>query len=145
MDKFIKLDIPKGYEYIGIDLADGKLLLKKKPIEFPKTFEECCETVNTINSGMPCVMATYLGHPIANFAKLIIMRDAYWKIDNNWKPMKSSAKAVKRYVITTMYDEAVQMETSDMHYFVLEFRTKELRDTFYANFKGLIEQCKEFL
>lgn len=140
----IKVEIPIGYEYSGVDI-DGNLIMTKKKPSYPKNISDCCEIHNLPYVGNDYIAATMLGLPINNFAKLLIARDAYWKIDNNWKPMKSPAKDEKRYVITRMYDEVVQMGTSDMHYFVLEFRTKELRDAFYENFIDLIHKCKEFL
>jgi hypothetical protein len=83
-----------------------------------------------------------------SFVKLLICRDAYWKIageemglDKPWEP------AIQDTIwgITRSKDE---VEKYSCHYGktnLLEFPTEEMRDTFYKNFKDLIEQCKELL
>lgn len=150
MDKIIKLDIPKGYEYFGIDLEDGKLLFKKKSIEYPNTFEKCCETMNVINSGMPCVMASYLGHAIGNFAKLIIMRDAYWSVyaenmglSKPWEPDWTNTNENKYCIYCAANELKVQPWLEIQH--PLAFPTKAICDAFFKDFRTLIESCKEFL
>lgn len=141
----IRWDIPQGYEFCGIEFDKGKILLRKKPVEYPKTFEGCCETLNIINSGMPCVMASHLGHAIANFAKLIIMRDAYWAVyaenmrlkkpwEPDWDNLSTNHEFIKINKGCFTYSSRV-----------LVFPTEEMRDAFYDNFKTLIESCKDLL
>jgi hypothetical protein len=166
MDKIIKLDIPQGYEYIGIDLADGKLLLKKKPIEYPKTYEKSCEVFgieadlwfvyedidgNHIN---PACISNYRMRRLDlyhNLEKLIICRDAYWKIAGeemdlckSWKPEYEALVDNMFFTIQTFNGEIDKSATSHRNS-ILAFPTKEMRDAFYENFKDLIEQCKELL
>lgn len=150
MDKIIKLDIPEGYEFCGIEFDSGKILMRKKPIEYPKTFEECCETLNIINSGMPCVMAFHLGHAIAKFAKLIIMRDAYWAVyaenmglDKPWTPDWTNTKENK-YCIYCVANELKRQPTLELQH-LLAFPTRAICDAFFKDFRTLIESCKEFL
>ena len=149
MDKIIKLDIPQGYEYYGIEFDSGKILLRKKHIEYPKTFEKCCETVNIINSGIPCVMAHHLGYAITNLARLIIMREAYWKVyaenkglDKPWQPDWNELSP--KYVITALENKLVKPCALTQNY-ILAFPTEEMRDAFHDNFKTLIESCKDLL
>lgn len=150
MDGIIKLDIPEGYEFFGIEFDRGKILVRKKPIEYPKTFEECCETLNIINSGIPCVMASHLGHAISNFAKLIIVRDAYWSIysDNMglskpWQPDWTNTKENK-YCIYCVANELKRQPTLELQH-LLAFPTRAICDAFFKDFRTLIESCKEFL
>ena len=44
----------------------------------------------------------------------------------------------------TIYYTGV-LRISEYHNIILTFPTEEMRDTFYENFKELIEQCKELL
>lgn len=146
----IRLDIPQGYEYYGIEFDSGKILLRKKPIELPKTFEECCETLNIINSGMPCVMASHLGHAISNLAKLILMRDAYWTVyaenmglSKPWKPDWTNTRENK-YCIYCVANELKMQPTLELQH-LLAFPTRAICDAFFKDFRTLIESCKEFL
>lgn len=149
MDKIIKLDIPQGYEYIGIDLADGKLLLKKKSIEYPKTYDECCKILNirwekNYAQGYRCGL-------ISKFQELLIARDVYWKIAGEemglgkpWEPDWTTSGQC-RYTIETNYNKFIFSKTQYGHRVLLVFPTEEMRDAFYDNFKSLIELCKDLL
>lgn len=150
MDKIIKLDIPEGYEFCGIESDYRKILIRKKQIEYPKTFEECYETLNIINSGMPCVMASHLGHAISNLAKLILMRDAYWTVyaenmglDKPWTPDWTNTRENK-YCIYCVANELKMQPTLELQH-LLAFPTRAICDAFFKDFRTLIESCKEFL
>lgn len=88
---------------------------------------------------------------INNFYQLLICRDAYWKLsgdemglDKLWKPYNGPASC-KKHVIQTVYNKVTCLDTWCQTRNILEFPTAEIRDTFYENFKKLIEVCKEFL
>lgn len=51
MERTIKIDIPKGYEFFGID-DDNKVVLTKKQFQYPKTYEECAKELG-YNQVMP--------------------------------------------------------------------------------------------
>ena len=137
---------------VELDLTNRELIqengkwfvVKKKPV-YPKTFEECCETLKVINSGMPCIMAHRLGYDVANLARLIIMREAYWKIageemglGKSWKPDWDNLSTNHEFI---KIDKGCFTYSSR----VLVFPTKEMRDAFYENFKDLIKKCKDLL
>ena len=152
----IKLDIPEGYEFGCVD--DNKVVLIPKQPKYPKTYEECCRVV----IANPHIRLTYdNGEKYAhdadnlrlydNIRKLLICRDAYWKmvgeqmgLDEPWKPENPS----KRHIFTiencggNIIENAITDKWSSR---ILVFPTAEIRDAFYANFKNLIEACKEFL
>ena len=48
----MKLDIPEGYEFFGID-DDNKIVLTKKQPQYPKTFEECATKWIDVNDRLP--------------------------------------------------------------------------------------------
>jgi hypothetical protein len=110
---------------------------------YPKTYEECCEMLNTINSGNPCIVLSYLGRPISSLAKLIIIRDAYWKIAGDWKPNWINPDNTY-YTITIKCNEICKSQ-GHRHNTILAFPTEEMRNAFHENFKDLIENCKELL
>lgn len=150
MDKIIKLDIPQGYEYYGIEFDSGKILLRKKHIEYPKTFEECCESLKVINSGVPCIIASHLGHDIANFAKLIIARDAYLSIYSDniglskpWNPDWTNTNENKYCIYCVANELKIHPALEIQH--LLAFPTRAICDAFFKDFRTLIESCKEFL
>jgi hypothetical protein len=66
-----------------------------------------------------------------------------------WEPDWEDETQVK-YMITT-FNNKLEFFSSIHSYVVgrrnhiLSFPTEEMRDTFYKNFKNLIEQCKELL
>jgi hypothetical protein len=96
----------------------------------------------------------YKSSLIQNFQKLLICRDAYWKIAGEemglgkpWEPDYDSG--VDKFGI--VYFDNTIMKTCAIARWerhlnkILEFPTKEMRDAFYENFKELINECKELL
>ena len=84
-----------------------------------------------------------------NFQKLLICRDAYWKIaskqmglDRPWKYDMSKDKF--SYAISYQYGYIQKNEIRHKNA-ILVFPTSKIRNSFYENFKSLIEKCKELL
>lgn len=143
----ITFDIPDGYEFFGINDDNQVVLAKKKP-QYPKTYEECCNVLgcdrNLILGAMPMKYQVLI-----NFQKLLICRDAYCKIageemglDKPWEPDYTDDNV--KYIISIHRNHLDLNVTIERNY-ILIFPTAEMRDTFYENFKDLIEQCKELL
>ena len=70
-----------------LKIKDGKYYAVRK--QYPKTYEECCKTKGIRHSYlmknyMPS--DTYKIGLIDSFQKLLICRDAYWRIAGDWKP-----------------------------------------------------------
>ena len=120
--------------------------VNKKPV-YPKTFEECLNMLYCKS-----ILKTIIGHKaelLLNLEKLLICRDAYWKIageemelDKPWEPDWNGHEF--KYGLKFMghrIEKTSEMTVSH----VLCFPTEEMRDAFYENFKDLIEQCKELL
>lgn len=125
--------------------------------KYPTTYEECCKKINAC----PIVSVSYdsdedmlyndgVDLTFLMLRKLIICRDAYWKIAGEklglgkpWEPDWNSFKEIK-YCLYTIGNKIKTGAFRDKN-IVLAFPTEEMRDTFYENFKDLIEQCKELL
>ena len=139
-----------------IEVRDGKTYAIKKKPKYPTTYEECCERVNacptvgiSYDSNEDMLYNDDVDLTLLALRKLLICRNAYWKIageqmglDKSWK--HDMAKDDFSYAISYQYGCIEKNEIRHKNA-VLTFPTKEMRDTFYENFKDLIEQCKELL
>ena len=134
--------------------------LKKK--EYPKAYEECCYVLGFENTELvfeddyrdinpPKEQWKRLGL-INQFNKLLICRDAYWKLygeemglgkDLSWVPDWMCIDSL--YAILYRYHYICKAEVNGGTSCILAFPTAEIRDAFYENFKELIESCKELL
>lgn len=122
--------------------------------KYPKTYEECFN----ICFGNPHPVIQVIGldnlgnnkELFENFIKLKICRETYWKIAGEemglGKPWESDWLNVEqdKYVLFT-HNNAICSNRYVLGHNILAFPTAEIRDTFYENFKELIEQCKELL
>lgn len=143
-----KLVLPDGYEF----KTEGKdaYIIKKKP-QYPKTYEECCEAIGINRYDIEIDLPQTYQQKMFNLFKLLICRDAYWKIageqmglDGSWEPDYITEDNQLVYIITTQRGY-LSKNTSRHWNYILAFPTEEMRDKFYENFKELIEQCKELL
>ena len=147
------LPCPNGYIFKdenGNVINATKIVLEKKKKECPKTYEECENILGLENS----IIEGCLGYEyklLNAFQKLLMCRDAYWKIAGEemglgkpWKP--DWKKQDKKYIISVFGDNVIYFENETYnHNTILAFPTEEMRDIFYEYFKSEIEICKEFL
>ena len=126
-----------------IKVENGKTFVVRKEPQYPKTYEECCEVLGKTKAYQS--VSGYKTEWLEDFQKLLICRDAYWKIEGEqmglgkpWEPDWNN--------LSTNH-EFIKINKGCFTYLsrVLVFPTKEMRDTFYENFKDLIEACKELL
>jgi len=86
-----------------------------------------------------------------SFRKLLICRDAYWKIAGEemglGKPWELTIGVPLYYLFYNRTCGSITKSyADDVHgNIVFAFPTEEMRDMFYENFKELVEQCKELL
>lgn len=124
---------------------DGKWFVVKKKKGYPKTYEECCNILHA---------KRYHGSLLETLQRLLICRDAYWKIAGEemglgrpWEPDYDSG--VNKFGIICLngvVQESNPTTNWERHLNkVLDFPTREMRDTFKENFDPDIEICKEFL
>ena len=156
---------PEGYIFKdenGNVINATKIVLEKKKKEYPKTYEECCKVLNfcgeyfftTYDEGIHfpendnIVKIHQILKSTSILIKLLICRDAYWKIARDevglgkpWEPdwEENSEKSI----ITKFRNAVVKFNTKEQYTFA--FPTEEMRDAFYENFKELIGSCKELL
>jgi hypothetical protein len=130
------------YEFV---LKNGKTYFVKTKPKYPKTFVDCCEILYP-NENFQTVSQPIKGHngkKLFVLQKLLICRDAYWKIAGDLEPNWEDETDI---YYTISYDGVnIKCYNNTDIYSKLAFPTSEMRDAFYENFKELIEQCKEFL
>lgn len=149
------LDIEKCLNKDGIDLPDNILVHSSgigsaefitwyESITFPKSFEECRMVLQLpsgeINVEAPIQYSAYA----KNIIKLIICRNAYWKLCDDWEPDWTD-ESTKKYCIMTVSGEVVTNEYTYKKNHILSFPTEEVTVEFHRNFKPLIDQCAPFI
>ena len=145
---------PEGYIFkdeSGNVINATKIVLEKKKKEYPKTYEECAEIITEF-TGSDCNLKGCIGYMSAQLTvlqKLLICRDAYWKIAGEemglgkpWEPDWNhlSDKWVLFYTSNRVWFQVAQTRHS-----VFAFPTEEMRDAFKKNFYPDLEICKELL
>ena len=144
---------PNGYEFRdenGNVINATKIVLKKKKKEYPKTYVKCCDTLYRNSRHDECYEACLQGHPMQTFARLLICRDAYWKIageemglEKPWEPIWDYNQPDK-YILINIKN-SIHKDYRSLESAILAFPTEEMRDAFKENFDPDIEICKEFL
>ena len=161
LEKEMEWNLPEGYIFKdenGNVINATKIVLEKKKKEYPKTYEECAEVLDvcsgeTLQYGDLTLSNDYefnLYTLLENFRKLLICRDAYWKIageemglDGPWEPDWKNDEQFK-YIITCRRGCIIK-DTYTAKDVILAFPTAEMRDAFRENFDQDIEFCKELL
>ena len=122
--------------------------VNKKP-KYPNEYEECVRIAKNIHGYDIHIDAPAYRELMESFVKLLICRDAYWKIageemrlGDSWKydMSKDEFSCAISYQYGCIEKNEIRHKNA-----ILAFPTKEMRDAFYENFKDLIEQCKELL
>lgn len=144
-----KVRIRLGNDF-EIKVEDNKTYIVKKQPQYPKNYEECCKVLllKPEHATYSVSGLEYERHLIVNLQRLLICRNAYWKIAGEQmelgKPWEPDACQIV-YSIGRDSNRISLCNDVFGEYFILEFPTAEMRDTFYENFKELIELCKELL
>ena len=133
----------------GIGSIDFIKWYEKSKYQYPNTISECC-AILCPDVEFDKVIHGYNYELLKKFGKLLIYRNAYWKIagdemglDKPWEPDWHTESEIK-YVIE-VYRDNVRKNSQYYTNTTLAFPTEEMRNIFYENFKDLIEQCKELL
>ena len=154
-DKFQIPEKPLANKWDGHsprDVADRLTSFTTPKKEYPKTYEECCVALEYMPHTDDII--GYKWNVLQSLQKLLICRDAYWKIAGEemglgklWKPEFGGECYYHISVSNYKVDATRGFNglTNCTRNTILAFPTEEMRDAFYENFKELIEQCKELL
>lgn len=155
----ITLEKAKEWYKAGGDMREIALqAFKEEELvnKFPKTWEEFISTKYLDCHPISPLSQTFYGcfkdeeeaDAYIAFGKLIQLRDEYWRIDGDWKPTYLN-NVIRLSKIDEYYCEKYYIihpfDTNGTICWILTFRTEEIRDEFYNNFKDLIEKAKMFL
>jgi hypothetical protein len=156
VEEYLKVwkETEKGLEVLVNDKFElkednGKFFIIKKQVQYPKSYEGCCIVLSLDEDGRLYTKG-YKASLIQDFHKLLICRDAYWKIAGEemglgkpWEPDWNNSSQFKDVIICRS-NNIIKYAYAALNT-ILAFPTEEMRDAFYENFKDLIEECKEFL
>ena len=155
IEAFVKsastLECPEGYIFKdenGNVINATKIVLEKKKKEYPKTYEECCEILEDVAD---CSLSCFACGVLNNLQKLLLCRDAYWKIAGDemglGKPWELSIGTPIYYIYYNRTVGTIKNDYADdiQGNIILAFPTAAMRDAFKENFKEEIEICKELL
>lgn len=156
------INIPEGYELVQTSETSYEI---KKKTNLPKTWEEFCEKHKKIKEGECFIGIDSYITDVGNKCK---ERDE--KFDRNLLPSKSDAEGIlaliqliqlrncynegwkpdwedgglDKYSICYSKNKATTSVNFNTHR-ILSFKTTELRDRFFTNFKDLIKTAKDFI
>ena len=132
-----------------IVVRDGKTYAVRKKPAYPDNYEECVRIAKNIHGYDINIDAPAYRELLESFVKLLICRDAYWKIageqmglDKPWEPDWNGHEF--KYGLKFMGHRIEKTSEMTISH-VICFPTPEMRDFFYENFKNEIEQCKKLL
>lgn len=131
-----KTELVLGDEF-EVKVENGKTFVVRKGTSFPETITECLKFL-TIDEDNHIILK---GRQLDT---LIACRNVYWKLAGDWKPEYEESIVNTYYTIHTFNNKLFLAETSHRNA-ILSFPAEKMRDTFYENFKDLIEECKELL
>ena len=155
------ISLPDGYEFRdenGNVINATKIVLEKKK-EYPRTYEECCkvlginardlEILDNMLDTSEMVYCKNLDRLLNSFRKLLICRDAYWKLygeemglGKSWEPDWNNVSDKHCIYFVSGYAWSKECQTRQCPF---AFPSAEMRDAFYENFKELIQFVKELL
>lgn len=134
-DKIITFEIPKGYKYR--QRIFDKFVFEKMN-DRPTDIREALEILDL----SMLTEGNYRKGQLNTLQQLLIFRDAWWKMADDWKPDWADCK--DKFCITIFKNKPI-FDDSQYISRVLAFPAEEMRDAFYDNFKELIDKCKELL
>lgn len=149
-DEKIEITKEEGYDFYdeyGNLIYTTKIVLEKKKKEYPKTYEESVDVLGGV--AIVDIITYYYSKQLIALYKLLICRDAYWKIAGEemglgkpWEPDWNNIS--DKYCIYFVSGDAWSKECQTRQC-PFAFPTEEMRDAFKENFDPDIEFCKELL
>jgi hypothetical protein len=146
--------LPEGYQFVddnGNIINTKKIKLVKNSPSYPKSYEECCDVIGINRHEVEIDIPRPYQQNMFNLFKLLICRDAYWKIAGEqmglgkpWEPDWNDNNQPK-FGIHNVQNDIRTINLRVLKNLILVFPTEEMRDVFYNNFKNLIEKCNKLL
>ena len=144
-------ELPDGYQFVDEDgnvINATKIALEKKKPEYPKTYEECVKilglgVLNELKYDSHNII--YRIDLIVSLHKLLICRNAYWKVSGGEYAFDYDLDEVLYYIYTDEYGDIVKSDDMKGRNCMLCFPTEEAQEAFYENFRTELEICKELL
>lgn len=132
-----------------LKIKGGKYYAVRKKPQYPTDYIDACSVLG-ISVTSQCEMdVVVFGDELYALYQLLVCRNAYWKIvgmemrlGESWKPDWNNIS--DKHCIYVVGGE-IWLKECQTRQCTLAFPTAEMRDTFYENFKDLIEQCKDLL
>jgi hypothetical protein len=147
-------ELPDGYHFTdknGNVIDTTKIRLVKNAPTYPKSYEECCDVIGINRHEVEIDIPRPYQQNMFNLFKLLICRDAYWKIAGEqmglgkpWEPDWDDNNQPK-FGIHNVQNDIRTINLRVLKNLILVFPTEEMRDVFYNNFKNLIEKCNKLL
>ena len=144
----LEVCVAEGYEMIE---KNGQFYIVKQKTKYPRDYEECCNVL-----GIDLIDAAFMSgnlykvNRIQRFQKLLVCRDAYWKMAGEqmglgkpWEP--NWENGYENHYTIVVCKHFLKTGFNEYSNRILMFPTAEMRDAFYENFKDLIIECKELL
>lgn len=147
----LEYKIIDGYKFDRVE--NDKIILKVVKPKYPKTYRECCKVLKKSTDITPDVSMVSPEESLlfSQLIKLKRCRDAYWKIageemglDKPWEPNWQNTEE-RKFCIIRINDNVVTKWQTKTFVRFLTLPTEEMCETFYENFKDLIESCKELV
>ena len=138
--------IPSEYEFIGV--KNNEIRIRKKKFNYPCSYLGCCDVLG-IKDIITQGCGGYKSDLFTTLQKLLICRDAYWKIAGEemglGKPWKPTLHHKETHYAISNVGGKIKYERYGEYNAIFVFPTAVMRDTFHVNFGNLIEKCKELL
>ena len=138
----VEIVLGNNFELVN---REGKYYAVRKKPKYPKTYEECCTILNLPHSELTIDVPLHYSPTLIYLTKLLICRDAYWKIAGEQMGLGKSLEPDTCQIAYSIGRDSNKISfCNDMFggHFIFEFPTEEMRDSFYENFKELFERCK---
>ena len=124
-----------------------------KTPKYPTTYEDCCRVlgVSEFEYNHTGTKVWYRHKLMSTLDKLMLCRDAYWKLagvemglGKSWEPDWCDYTTKYCIIYSPQYGGICKRQYDGIKH-ILAFPTEELRDDFKENFDPDIEICKELL
>lgn len=126
--------------FVGLEFEVVPKPIKKIDVSIlPTDFDACAKLL-----GVSCHISTdgYMGNEFQEFQRLIICRNAYWAIADDWKPNYKN-KEKKHCIVTRRGVVGVATTIEISRNFT--FPTPEMAQKFHDSFKPKLDFCKDML